>query len=89
MRSFMVTAAIAALASFPLTPGFAKSDPGRTASTGTHSTMSAGGTTANQPAQGNAGDSSDPPPYVTDPLRAQPTLRQWLDSLFDRNDRPH
>jgi hypothetical protein len=93
MRSFIHAAAIAAaLTSLPFTPGFAKSDPSQTATASkpdANSTLSAGHKQATEQVRTPAGDSSDWPPYMTDRIKTQPTLRQWLDSLFQSDDRPH
>lgn len=63
MRSFILAAAVAAaLASFPFTPSFAKSDASQEASTpGVHGALSAGDT---RPKERGAheGDSADWPP---------------------------
>jgi hypothetical protein len=88
MRSFILAAAIAVtFASFPLTPSFAKSDhPSQTASKpGTHGALSADA--AKERTHTTEGDSSDWPPYMKDPIKTHPSLRQWFAALFPRDDR--
>jgi hypothetical protein len=89
MRAFMVAAIAATFAAFPLTPGFAKSEhPGQTASKpGASGVFSADAARARARGRTTEGDSSDPAPYVTDPLKTQPTLRQWVDALFRSDGR--